>query len=544
MRFHCILCGKPYPRHLLRCTTLLDSRASLHALAFSATAPSEPAWHRRARHQRSQDRVLLSVASAVGRLRAHHGSSVPSYGTTVSVLGMPKKWKPQSAKSWYGGGQDYRPRDDGSVGRSWSSWRQSSSRYGRSMPHDWSDHWQSLRHQRHHTTRRNYVPCPGFGSLCRGWAWSDAQRPWCRTCGCGILPRKPEPWEEENDDHDYDDEDTADDHDDNDDASMDGVEEHDETIYDWNAEGIAGLTQASRTKAQAKLNDSDQTGDKVDDDATKFGRLQKFLAQLWGKDKARALYNSFKAIEDDADDQTGANDDKKTNRTSRKELTRHLQSLANEKDAIKKSIGRIDAKIAKLDKQLDTAWKQRANFRERVDEVEARYQKTFSTIAALDASPSDDDDDNNDIDADANGYRQEETTGTAECFDMGAEELQEHQTWQQSSGGRRRRTENTTSWTPSHDSRVTTPSTQTKISSSSSSNNSNMLLSGPKFFRPKAKSEATGNKIDLRRPLQGLRVPKGKEARSKALLEEAIRQAQQKIDELEERGNSDDDDEF
>ncbi len=433
-----------------------------------------------------------------------------------------KKWRAPSASTWYGGGQDYSPPQRwGNSGRQ-QSFSFGTSHHAHREP-TWKGQWQRDRAQ---AGRRCYVSCLGYGTLCRGWAWEDAQRPWCRTCGCAILPRKSEPWEERSlDDDDYEDIGDA--------ASMEDVQGPGEDYtHDWNAEGLGSMQPGTRKPGM-----DDPKGKKKEDanepsDIDKFGMLQKFLTQLWGRETRTLFYASFKKAEDKAEEDEG--EEHQNNRTSRKELTRHIQVLANEKDAIKKAIGRIDTKISKLGKSLETARKQRANFRERIEEVEARYQKSFTTLAALDANPSDDDHNDDDDGADE---ADEGTNTSPEHYDMVTEELREEQTWEQTSGGRRRRTENSSNWA-SQELRTAAASSQ-------------LQLSGPKFFRAKAKSSAAAaaatslasdDKNGLRRKMQNIRIPEGKAAKLKALLEDALQQAQQRIDELYANDGQEEDD--
>ncbi len=502
--------------------TSLDPRASpelVRELPRSlATSPSEPAWHRRARRQRAEDRVILSVVSAASRLRAHHGSQAPYY-EDLKFLTMPngaprKKWKAPTASTWYGGGQDFRKSEDEgyfSSNRQWGSWHQG-----------WGGRWQRGHHHhqhRHQAEARVYVPCPSFGHLCRGWAWQDSHRHWCRTCGCEILPRKSETWEGDDDEAVQDDNDDA--------VSMDSVEYDSEAAHDWNAAGEEGLPQTSQPRQKAKFVGGEQVQAKPIDDAAKFGLLQQFLTQLWGKDKAKALYCSFKQVEDEADDSGRGQSEQKENKMSRKELTRHLQGLANEKDALKKSINRVDTKISKLEKQLETAKQQKANFRQRVDEVETRYQRSFTTLAALDASPSDDDPAESD-DEDHNAAH--ETGETTMHYDMVAEESCAQASWKTAGESR--------SWNSAGDAADWASVQHDRAAVASQP----QQLTGPRFFKPRAKSESAGGKTDVRRKGKAhqTRHPTGKEAKSQALLEEALRQAQQKIDELEDQDDGED----
>ena len=54
---------------------LFGLRFTPQTIRVVATARGEPAWHRRARKQRSTDRVVVHLAKAAARLDKHHGSS-------------------------------------------------------------------------------------------------------------------------------------------------------------------------------------------------------------------------------------------------------------------------------------------------------------------------------------------------------------------------------------------------------------------------------------------------------------------------------------
>ncbi len=71
-------CGSPYapvqPLPEWCCTV----GAKLAIFSAATARGREPAWHRRARSTRQQDRVVLRLAAAQGRLSSHHGSAPPA----------------------------------------------------------------------------------------------------------------------------------------------------------------------------------------------------------------------------------------------------------------------------------------------------------------------------------------------------------------------------------------------------------------------------------------------------------------------------------
>ena len=72
-------------------------RPPLRGAAPAATG--EPAWHRRARRERGEARVILALAKASGKLANHHGSNMP--GTDNHFLEAETFSTTERRKQWH-----------------------------------------------------------------------------------------------------------------------------------------------------------------------------------------------------------------------------------------------------------------------------------------------------------------------------------------------------------------------------------------------------------------------------------------------------------
>ena len=268
-------------------------------------------------------------------------------------------------------------------------------------------------------------------------------------------------------------------------------------------------------------------------DHEKFLQLQEFLSSTWGEEKARILYQSIK----DADDAKHEASTKSIGeKVSRSVLTNLLQDLAQKKDQLKKALAKADKKIEALDKQLTNARTQRDNFQQRMEEVESRYSKTYETIGAIDANSSEDEEgQESGVDWGAEGH--DEQVGAESQFD--AEANAEHFNMDEDE-----ETTNAPPWQPAaqttHDRKAKAKCIRKGTASSSSTS---CQTSGAKYFRPQAKAAAAntaGTKAAPRSKIIKINLAKGKEAKSQAIWDDALKQAQEKIEAIEANKNEED----